>query len=298
MRIRKFHFSHDSREKFFLFLPLLSLIAILSTYPILRGIYLGFTTYRVGRGSRFNGFDNYIRIYDSGYLVTSFQNIAFMLFVSIIVIYLISLSLALLLNEKIFFRSFWITILIIPWAVHPLAKITIWRTIFNPVSGYLNHYLLKLGIIEVPISWTSEPQFAIYTVICILIWGCVPFLSLSLLATLQQIPDDIKDAARLDGASDFQIFRHITIPYLNQTTAICISLIIVWIINDFASQFALTGGGPGTATLTPLVDAYVQGFRYGNLGFASAYGNMLILVVSIIIYFYIRTMNARSKELN
>ncbi|MCI9226400.1 MAG: sugar ABC transporter permease [Dorea sp.] len=288
----------SKRKKLLLLIPTGIMILVLSLYPTLRGIYLGFTNYRVGRPIEFNGVDNYVGIYNSGYLGIIFKNIGLMLLISVIAIYVISLALALLLNSEIPFRGLWRALLIIPWAVPPIAKISMWKAVFNPVCGYLNAYLLKLHLIDQAVNWTTDINFAKYTVITVFVWGCVPFTALSLLATLQQVPTDIHEAAVLDGANSVKYFRYIVLPYLNQTTAITMSLVVVWIMNDFSSQYLLTKGGPGSATLTPMVEAYRQGFTYGNFGFASAYGNTMIVCVSVLIFIYIKSMNARDKGVN
>lgn len=290
--------SRSKRKKLLLLIPIGIMILCLSLYPTLRGIYLGFTNYKVGRPIEFNGFENYIGIYNSGYLLTAFKNIGIMLLISVIAIYIISMMLALLLNSNIPLRGLWRALLIIPWAVPPIAKVAMWKAIFNPVSGYLNAYLQRLHIIDEAVNWTTDVNFAKYTIIVVFIWGCIPFTTLSLLATLQQVPTDLYEAAVLDGASPVKYFRYIILPYLNQTTAITMSLVVVWIMNDFSSQYLLTKGGPGSATLTPMVEAYRQGFSYGNFGYASAYGNIMIVCVSVLIFIYIKTMNARDKGVN
>lgn len=278
--------------------PVLILICVLSIYPILRGIAIGFTDYRVGRNPAFNGVANYVGIYEGGYLFITLKNIGYMMAVSLIVTYLFSMTLALVLNTRIPLRGLCRTLLIIPWAVPPIAKIAMWRTIFNPLRGHLNYVLTQLGIISRSISWVSEIDTAIYTVICVLVWGCIPFVTLSLLATLQQIPNEIAEAAILDGVGRVQYFFHIVLPYLRKTTVMSMSLIAVWIMNDFASQSLLTRGGPGSATLTPTIEAYRQGFRFGNLGYASAYGNIMILIVSILLFFYVGNMNLKDTGVN
>ena len=295
---KKGNLNRSKRKKLMLLIPTGIMILVLSLYPTLRGIYLGFTNYRVGRPIEFNGVDNYVGIYNSGYLGIIFKNIGLMLLISVITIYVISLALALLLNSEIPLRGLWRALLIIPRAVPPIAKISMWKAIFNPVCGYLNAYLLKFHLIDQAVNWTTDINFAKYTVITVFVWGCVPFTALSLLATLQQVPTDIHEAAVLDGANSVKYFRYIVLPYLNQTTAITMSLVVVWIMNDFSSQYLLTKGGPGSATLTPMVEAYRQGFTYGNFGFASAYGNTMIVCVSVLIFIYIKSMNARDKGVN
>ena len=140
-RVKQGSLSRSKRKKLLLLIPIGIMILCLSLYPTLRGIYLGFTNYKVGRPIEFNGFENYIGIYNSGYLLTAFKNIGIMLLISVIAIYIISMMLALLLNSKIPMRGLWRALLIIPWAVPPIAKVAMWKAIFNPVSGYLNAYL-------------------------------------------------------------------------------------------------------------------------------------------------------------
>ena len=290
--------NRSTKKKIVLLLPVLVLILVLSVYPVIRGIILGFCRYKVGKKIRFNGFDNYIGIYETGFLGTSFRNIGAMMLVSVIFIYILGLVLALLLNSNIPLRPLWRTLLIIAWAVPPVAKCAMWNEIFDPIRGYMNYFLKWLGVIETNISWTGDARYASIPLIVCFIWGCVPFLTLSLLSTLQQIPSDITEAALLDGATPFQHFRYITLPYLNQTTGICMSLIFVWIMNDYPTQSVLTGGGPGTATLTPILEAYKQGFKYGNFGFASAYGNMMIVAIGFIVFLYLKFINANDKGVN
>ena len=290
--------SKSKRQKILLIIPVLILILALSVYPVTRGIILGFCRYKVGKKIKFNGFDNYVGIYDTGFLFKAFKNIGIMMAFSIVIIYILGLVLALLLNSKVPFRPLWRTLLIIAWAVPPLAKVSMFKSIFDNFNGFVNYFLTKLGLIDHNILWTGEPKLAFVPIITCLVWGCIPFLTLSLLSSLQQIPNDINEASLLDGASPLQHFWYITRPYLNQTTGICMSLIFVWIMNDFSTQSALTEGGPGASTLTPILEAYRQGFKYGNFGFASAYGNLMILCISFIVYFYLRMVNKRDKGVN
>lgn len=288
--------SREGRKSFFLLLPVMVCMGVLSIYPIIRGIVLGFTDYRIGLPIKFNGLDNYIKIANNGYLAIAFKNTIFVIAVSLIATYIISLVLSLLLNSDIPFKSFWRTILVIPWAVPPVAKIGVWKMIFSANNGHLNYILEQLNIIDKYVGWISGRNSAIYCIITMIVWGCIPFLTMSFLAALQVIPMENYEAAEIDGASAIGKFRFITFPYLQEVTTVTVSLLFMWIAHDFSSQFLLTQGGPGSATLTLIVEAYRQGFRYGNFGIATSYGNVMILFISVLLYFYIKYISKAGNK--
>jgi multiple sugar transport system permease protein len=285
-----------SRQGFKLLIPVYICILVFSLYPLLRGIYIGFTDYSLGSGMKFNGIKNYIDIFESLYFAVSFKNIAFIVIMSLAAIYALGLALSLILNSNIRFKWLWQSILIIPWAVPPICKVGIWRVFFNSLYGYVNFALSKLGIIHNYMGWTDNPDQAIYTIITVITWGCIPFLTLTLLAALKSIPTEIYDASKLDGSSPLQEFRYITMPYLSKATMVTTSLLFVWVINDFTSLYVITGGGPGDSTLTPLVEAYKHGFAFGKFGKAAAYGNLLILAMSFFLYMYIKNVFQRGSS--
>lgn len=240
-----------------LLLPSLVCISILSLFPILRGIYIGFTDYKVGMPAKFNGLKNYDYIFNNGYLKVAMKNTMFILLVSLVAIYLISLAVSLLLNSNIPFRKLWRILLIIPWAVPPVAKVGVWQKIFSVNNGQLNYLLTKLNLIDHNIGWISDEKYA-------------------------------------DGANAFQKFRYITFPELREISMVTVSLLFMWITTDFSSQYLLTKGGPGSATLTITVESYLQAFKYGNFGLSTAYGNIMVVVCAAFLFFYIRVL--RQKE--
>jgi multiple sugar transport system permease protein len=117
---------------------------------------------------------------------------------------------------------------------------------------------------------------------------------MSFLAAMQSIPEENYEAAEMDGAAGPQQFWYITLPYLRNISMVTVSLLFMWTANDFSSQYLLTGGGPGSSSLTMAVEAYYQGFRSGNFGMAAAYGNVMILFCGVFLFFYIRAL--RQKE--
>ncbi len=284
----------QTKKSLMLLLPSLVCIGILSLFPILRGVYIGFTNYKVGMPIEFNGLYNYGYILENGYLKTALKNTLFILLVSLITIYLISLLTAVLLNSNIPFRRLWRVLLIIPWAVPPVAKVGVWQKIFSVNNGQLNYLLTRLHIIDRNIGWVSDEKYAIFSVITIIVWGCIPFTAMSFLASMQAIPEDHYEAAQLDGANAFQKFWYITLPELRDITLVTVSLLFMWITTDFSSQYLLTEGGPGSATLTIAVESYLQAFKYGNFGISTAYGNIMVLICALFLLVYFKIL--RQKE--
>ncbi len=291
----RFSIGRQTRQMLMLLTPALVLIGGLSVFPVVRGILMGFTNYRIGMPTKFNGFDNYIKIANNGYLWVAFKNTLLMVIFGLALTYVISIVLSLLLNSDIPFRKFWRILLIIPWAVPPVAKVGVWKNIFNTNNGMLNYILKELGAIEKYIPWLAMEQFALGAIITVVIWGCIPFTTMSFLAAMQGIPSENYEAAQLDGANPLHCFFYITLPYLRDISMVTVSLLFMWIANDFTSAYLLTGGGPGSATLTIPVESYFQGFKYGNFGLATAYGNVMVVFCSVVLYFYIRMISEKEK---
>lgn len=290
MQRRLQRISRSKKNNFFLLLPISVLILTLSLYPILRGIYLGFTNYRIGRSAIFTGFDNYIYLSGSGYFWSSLGRQAFITFGSMVMTYIIGITLALILNSDIPFKRFFRILAIVPWAVPPIVKVAIWENMFSTNTGWINHLLMSFGMIDKYIGWVGDKNKAIYCVMVMITWGCVPYLALTILSALQNISKDYYEAASIDGATSFQQFLNITIPMLKPVLVVTSSFLFIWIANDFTSQYLLTNGGPGSATLTLSVEAYRQGFERGYYGIACAYGNLTMAFMGAFLVLYLRAI--------
>lgn len=289
-------FGRTQRNNFFLLLPITVLILSFSLYPILRGIYLGFTNYKVGRAITFTGLRNYEYLSASGYFWSSLGRQAFITFGSMALTYVVGITLALILNSDIPFRRFFRLLSIIPWAVPPIVKVAAWENMFSTNTGWLNNILMSIGAIDKYIGWTGDKTRAIYCVMVMIAWGCIPYLTLSLLAALQGISSDYYEAARIDGAGPLAEFWHITVPMLKPVLVVTSSFLFIWIANDFTSMYLLTEGGPGSATLTLIVEAYRQGFERGDYGLACAYGNLMMCFTGAFLIIYLGVINRKGAE--
>ncbi|MBL7112883.1 MAG: sugar ABC transporter permease [Bacteroidales bacterium] len=269
-------------------LPILVPIILFSILPLARGIYLGFTDYNLGSSIKFNGFQNYLLLFKDHFFWKSFQvGIIWTIAVSFGQLVL-GLGLALLLHSKLRFSSIYSVLILIPWAMPPIIRGIVWKQIYDTDSGIVNAVFIQLNIITNPINWLSSFEYVIPAVIVAGIWGGVPQTTIFLLAGLKNISQDVYDAAKLDGVGLWKEFSKVTLPLLKPTLAAIISLNFLWNFNSFGLVWVLTQGGPGGLTRLPMLAAYEEAFRYGYVGYAAAIGNMMVIILSLVLFFYLR----------
>ena len=279
-----------------LLLPVIVLVTVFSILPLLRGIYLGFTDYRLGDPISFNGIENYIQLFNDEYFWNSFKiGMIWTIVVTALQVGL-GLGLALLLNNKIKFASLYTVLILLPWATPPIIRGILWRQMYDPNTGAVNILLSDVGIISAPINWLSSFEYVIPAVIVAGVWGEISKAAIFLLAGLQTISNDLYEASKIDGARLWDQFRHITIPSLKPVLAAIISLTFMWNFNTFGIIWVLTQGGPGGLTRLPMLAAYEEGFRYGYIGYAAAIGNVMVLILSLVLFMYIRVQLRERKE--
>ncbi len=279
-----------------LMLPVILLVSVFSLFPLLRGIYLGFTDYRLGDPISFNGIENYIQLFNDEYFWNSFKiGMVWTLVVTALQVSL-GLGLALLLNTKIRFVSFYTILILLPWATPPIIRGILWRQMYEPNAGAVNIILSDFGLISAPINWLSSFEYVIPAVIVAGVWGEVSKAAIFLLAGLQTISHDLYEAGRIDGAGMWDQFMHITLPMLKPVLAAIVSLTFMWNFNTFGIIWVLTQGGPGGMTRLPMLAAYEEGFRYGYIGYAAAIGNVMIIVLSVMLFLYIRVQLRERNE--
>jgi len=222
---------HRSRllSQIVLILPFLIPVLVLSIAPLIRGIYLGFTDYRFGWDMKFNGLENYRYMLNDSYFWSSFR-IGFIWTFSVTIGQIVlGLALALLLNAKLYFQQLARVLILVPWAMPPVIRGLMWNMVFLPdAGGPLNNLLLQIGIISQPINWLNSFVWAVPAVVAVGIWGGLPQTSIVLLAGLQAISKELYEAASLDGASPFNLFRYVTLPSLKPVITAIVSLRFMW----------------------------------------------------------------------
>jgi multiple sugar transport system permease protein len=273
----------------FLVLPALLPILVLSVGPLLYGILLAFTDSQSGRTepTRWIGGLNFQDLLHDTLFWESFRiGLVWALAVTVPQ-FLLALGLALLLNEDLRLRWLARALAIVPWAMPEVVVGVMWRLVYNPDAGVLNETLRQLGLGDGH-DWLSGLGTALPAVIVVGVWAGMPQTTITLLAGLQSVPTELHEAAAIDGASAWRRFWHVTLPALRPVIVAITTLDLIWNFNSFALVFVLTAGGPGGTTMLPMLFAYNEAFRYGNFGYAAAMGNVMVVVIAIFLFLYLR----------
>jgi multiple sugar transport system permease protein len=199
---------------------------------------------------------------------------------------------ALLLNQKIHFRRFFRVAFLMPMMLTPAAVGYVGRMLFNEGMGPVNDIIKHVGGPFIP--WLTNPTLALPSLIFVDTWEWTPFMMIILLAGLQSLPPEVFEAAKVDGASDWQSFWHITFPLLLPTSITVILIRALEAFKLFDIVAVMTGGGPGTATESVTWYAYLVAMKYGNLGYASAIAYSLLIMVVIFSMLFLNTVRQRA----
>jgi len=231
--------------------------------------------------SEFVGGFNFQRLLDDPQVATAIRVTAIFVLIAVPAELALGFLLALLFNQRLFARPALRTIMILPIFATPLAVGYLFFTIFYEEGG-------PLGFLGIP--FLSDPNWALFSVILVDVWQWTPFCFLVFLAALQGVPDELYEAARIDGASNFDMLTRVLLPLLQPTILIVLLLRLAEALKLFDVPFALTGGGPGIATQSYSFLAFRVGLRYFDLGYASAMAYVLLIVVMIIVTLFFRRL--------
>ncbi|MEC4019218.1 carbohydrate ABC transporter permease [Streptomyces sp. H27-D2] len=268
----------------FLVLPALIPILILSVGPLLYGIALAFTDSQAGRTepTEWVGLLNFSDLLHDSLFWDSFR-IGLLWAVGVTVPqFALALGLALLLNVNLRFRWLARALAIIPWAMPEVVVGIMWRLVYHPDAGILNESLRDLGLGDGR-AWLTGLATALPAVIVVGIWAGMPQTTVALLAGLQNVPRELHEAAAMDGAGAWRRFRTVTWPALKPIALAITALNFIWNFNSFALVYVLTSGGPGGRTRLPMLFAYEEAFRYGQFGYAAAMGCVMVAVISVLL---------------
>ncbi|MGV9427604.1 carbohydrate ABC transporter permease [Streptomyces sp. NPDC003656] len=268
----------------FLVLPALIPILLLSVGPLLYGILLAFTDAQSGRtaATRWTGVLNFQDLLHDTLFWESFR-IGLLWAVGVTVPqFLLALGLALLLDQDLRLRRLARALAIVPWAMPEVVVGVMWRLVYNPDAGVLNETLRHLGL-GGGRDWLGTLTTALPAVIVVGVWAGMPRTTVALLAGLQNVPRELREAAAVDGAGAWRRFRAVTWPAIRPVALAITSLNLIWNFNAFALVYVLTGGGPGGRTRLPMLFAYEEAFRYGQFGYAAAMGCVMVAVISVLL---------------
>ena len=261
--------------------PALVIIATVLVVPLIIGISYSFWKFSAFK-SQFAGLDQYRTLLQDEVFHGALLNTAWWTAGSLFFQFFLGLGLALLLNKPFHGRKLVQALVFLPWAVPTFLTGLTWSWLFNPIIGPLPHVLYFLGIQSEPVTILASPATAMWGPIIANVWFGIPFFAITLLAARKSIPGELYEAAAIDGASAWQQFTKVTMPFLAPTIAITVMLRTVWIATFTDLIYVMTAGGPAGSTNTIATYIYVSAFRALDKGYASAIA--VVLLVLLILY--------------
>ena len=278
-------------------LPAMLTVFLLLVYPIFSSIYFSFTSKNLIRPYyKWIWFDNFKFVLTNPEFYRAFLNSIKWTILSITGQLLVGFIAALSLNKIPKFSGFYRTLLIIPWAFPAIVIAFSWKWILNDVYGFIPNLLTQLHITKENINFLADPKTAFWIVLFINIWFGAPLFMVNILAALKTIPREQYEAAIVDGASSFQVFRYITIRHIRGVIGLLVVLRTIWVFNNFDLLYLLTGGGPSDLTTTLPIYAYKTGWNLKRLGTASAVTILLLLFLMAVCFGYFKLLNKWERE--
>ena len=300
MRAGAFALKRKQWEPFAFASPSLVLIALVIVFPLGYAFYLSLHNFDLSVGSdyQFIGGRNYAEaLFRDQRFLGSVWNTAVIIAPSLVVELLLGLGLALLLSRVIRGRPVITALLAIPAMVSPVMGAMAWRMMYGVKYGAINNLGRQLGVLDVYFDWFASPLIAVIAVVLVEVWHNTPFMMLVLLAGLQSIPQELYEAARVDGATAWQAFWSVTLPLLKFTMAVGVMIRLIDLTKLFGLIFILTFGGPGGATETVAFNTYLVGFKDFRMSYASALSYVIVggvLVLTLVFLWIQRLREARA----
>ncbi|PYS54749.1 MAG: sugar ABC transporter permease [Acidobacteria bacterium] len=281
------------------FLPALVLLSIVVLYPVIRTLALSFFHDSLATGFRaeFAGLANFRRLVFDSRFHSSLLTTTFFTVVSVAVEFLFGLLLALSVDALHGWRSLVRTIFLVPWTLPTAIIAVLWSWIFNDQYGVLNAVLMRMGLVESPVTWLAAPSTAMFAIIAADVWKSFPFVFIILLAGLQNIPQDLYEAIQIDGGGRWASFRYVTWPHLLPFVFVALIFRLVQAFAVFDLVWVMTGGGPGGATETVSIYTYQTYMRYLDLGYGSAMAVTPVAILALLGIALYRLVQMKYEEL-
>ncbi|MCA0755137.1 sugar ABC transporter permease [Paenibacillus sp. N4] len=283
---------------FWFILPALVVYTAFVIVPTLSSVYLSFTSWD-GISTKINyiGFDNFIEIVKSPRVHNALKNTLIFAIVLVLLENIVALGLAVLMDNVRWFRNFFRSIFYFPVLMSGIIMGFIWMIILNYNFGVINQLLEMTGLGFLKADWLGDPDYALISIILSTVWKAAGYYMVIYLAGLQGIPQELNEAASIDGANRWQQFRHITFPLLAGATTVCIMLSMIGSLKIFDQIAVMTDGGPGFATETLTYIIYKVGFGELRQGFGTALAIVLFLLTLLISLIQMKVLRKREVQM-
>jgi len=279
----------------FISAPTLLVLVIITQVPFALALYYSFQNWNLLRPGNIQwiGFRNYARAFENPDFLEILWN-TLVLSVSVVIItFVLGMAFALLLNRPFPGRGIARTLLISPFLVMPVVTAVLWKNVLlNPAFGLATFFLDLFGL--PPIDWLAH--YSMPSIIAAVSWQWIPFVMLILLAGLQSLPESTLEAANLDGASGFSLFRYIILPHLRTFIEIALLMEVLFVLNIFGQIFVMTSGGPGIATTNLPFEIYKEAFLRWNVSRAAAFGVLAVILANIVVLLFLRVLRDQNQS--
>ncbi len=286
--------SGDKQFSLLLLAPAVIITVIFILVPVVDSIYRSFFDYKVkniisGKPGTWNNFANYVKLFTNGKLPTAMTNTLLFVFGVVIAQFILGMALALVLNSNIRFSRFIRSIMMIPWVVPTLISGLVWLWMFQPQYGLVKYFVGVLTNGRVTdFAILNNPATAMLGVSVAALWKQIPLATLLLLAGLANVPEDMLEAAKIDGANEAQRFFRITLPYMKSVIKVTVSMSIIENFKQFPLFWTMTGGGPNNSTTTMAILSYREAFVSNNFGSGAAVTTVWMLMMIAVVFVYNR----------
>jgi multiple sugar transport system permease protein len=274
-----------------LLLPSLFLMLAVILYPTVSALLLSLRQMQLTRpalGTGFVGFAHYIAMFQDGVFWTSLVNTALWVTSTVVLELTLGMIAALALNRGVPGSRAMSVLILLPWFLPSVVAANMWALLLDPRLGVLNNLLVHFGILTHSKAWFADPNTALWAAVLVEAWHGFPFFALLLLAGLQTIPDELYQAASVDGAKAVQQFRKVTLPLLRMVIAAAVILRVIGLVNSPDLILILTNGGPGHATEVLSLYAFSKAYQEFDFGYASTLSVMMFLILMIFSCIYVR----------
>jgi len=279
----------NKKTGIFLILPAFIILITIFIGPTIYTIVLSFSSYSF-TGVEFSGLSNFSRLFSDPSFWRAFYNTLIFVGVTVPIELLLGFLLALVANKAMKGRSIIRVALLIPWALPTALNALAWRWMYNTDYGLFNSVLINLNIIDTPINWLGQIPLAMISMMIVAIWKTSSFMALLILTGLQTIPSELYEAAKIDGATNWQALRKITIPLVRPSIMVSLLFRTGDAFRSFELPYNLTGGGPVNSTETLSVFAYNNFFQYLDFSYSSTIALIQFLLLLGLAIIYLRTL--------
>lgn len=276
--------------------PAVVFVAVFTYFPLFRGSEMAFRRWSLWdlTSTPFIGLDNFRTLVTDPLFLPTMWNSVIWVVGSLVPQFVIGFLIALGLRKRFRFRGLYQAVVFYPWAVSGFLIGILFRWMFNSEFGVVNDLLMRMGIVDAPIPWLAKPELAMFAVIVANIWYGVTFFAIMILAALQSVPEEILEAAAIDGAGRWRTLFQVTIPTIASTLVLSVLLRVIWIFNFPDVIYGMTGGGPGDRTQIATT-WMIQFTQQGNYGVASALGFIVMGVLICFTGLYLALLSRRAE---